>query len=164
MERNIFGQHEVNPFIPILKFAENDGSSPYKFATSDELQPIIHDPAIDAAAGVPESPLPAVLPENHPANTIEKLLKDFVPAIDALVGEGARANTTGQWRRDLVLQVSMGLRAVSTVLDDGAPQPGENAHSFYAGCQRVSQLPPPLSLLQALIFSTRATACSCVDS
>jgi hypothetical protein len=63
-------------------------------------------------------------PANHPDTLIVQLMNDFVPAIDALVAEGARASTTGQWRRDLVLQVSKGLRAVSAVLDDGAPQRG----------------------------------------
>ena len=163
MERNIFGQHEVNPFIPILKFAENDGSSAYKFASAAELHPILHDPAIDAAADVPETPLPTPLPENHPANMIDKLLKDFVPPIDALVGEGSRASTTGQWRRDLVLQVSMGLRAVSLVLDDAAPQPGANI-LFCALCLSaplLTLLPP---LLQAPTTSTSATASLCADS
>ncbi len=127
MERNVFGQQEhpgVLAILPILKFAENDGSSPHKFVSAQELHTILHDPAIDAASDVPESPLSLPLPAKHPANMIDDLLNDFVPAVDALVAEGARASTTGQWRRDSVLQLSKGLRAVSTVLDEGAPEPG----------------------------------------
>jgi hypothetical protein len=125
MERNIFGQHEgVMAILPILKFAENDGSSPHKFVSAEELHSALHDPAIDSASGIPESPLTVPLPAKHPANIMEDLLNDFAPTIDAIVSEGARASTTGQWRRDAVLQVSKGLRAVSAVLDEGAPQPG----------------------------------------
>jgi hypothetical protein len=125
MERNIFGQHEgVNAIIPILKFAENDGSSPYKFVSADDLRPFLCDPFIEAARCIYRPPPSVPYPANHPDTLIVQLMNDFVPAIDALVAEGARASTTGQWRRDLVLQVSKGLRAVSAVLDDGAPQRG----------------------------------------
>ena len=125
MERNVFGQHDgVLAILPILKFAENDGSSPYKFVSAEDLHPILHDPAIDAALRVPETTLSVPLPAKHPANIIHDLLNEFAPSIDALVSEGARASTTGQWRRDAVLQVGKGLRAVSAVLDEGAPQPG----------------------------------------
>ena len=66
---SMFSQNDVNALIPILKFAENDGSSPYKFADADEIRLISHDPSIENALAVPESTLPAPLPANHPANT-----------------------------------------------------------------------------------------------
>jgi tetratricopeptide (TPR) repeat protein len=138
MERSLLGQNEVNAIIPILKFAENDGSSPHKFVTAADLDPVLHDPEIDAASCIPQATLSAPLPASHPDAVVAALLSDVVPAVDALVAEGARASTTGQWRRDLVLQVSKGLRAASAALDDGAPQRG--------ACEQLFRLRQPTLL------------------
>jgi hypothetical protein len=126
----MFSQNEVSALIPILKFAENDGSSPYKFADAEDIGPIVREAFIADAMDIPEPTLPVPLPASHPANLIKELLNDCVPAIDSLVSEGTRASTTGQWRRDTVLQVSKSLRAISTMLDEGAPQRGDSAPRY----------------------------------